>query len=1074
MPDSTSVFGGTFAEGLASEGTFGLARPDIVSAEAEKEYPIAATVGRAVGTVAGFIGTTALTGGLLKVALTPFRFGRGILAASGVYGKEVQGVFGSVTRGTAGAVQTGLNFAAQDAAREFIAQMKVEDLDAYEIGRAAAAGALTGGIFGMFHNATVFSHPATQVITGGVSFATAEAINAAAEGDPITEEGVMTTFLMGSALSALGARGWKEKNRAATEASNKQMWKLIEEFDNKDAGLGKSVYNILKTHEPEALKILESHGITKEAIENVPLAKFGAMLGRKTKSGGLSYEGAGEGSVTSGGTGALKSIYDVTKALGLTTNAREVSFAKTTFGGKAKTRRVTVLNDTGKDVVESITGRRVNRPSQLTNAEAKKVHDTISDLVLRDVFHDVDPTKINVVGYGSAGVFGGSAENKMIKYGAADIIRNPTAAARIRNIEIDSIQNAMASSARQFDIAMGGDVKQRVSKFIKGTETTPNMEKLYDILTIQSQSEYEAVLKSLPAEARDAVRSFRKVTDYFYKRTNDALEAMGQPTFKDRAGYMHAMRVFADSAERGQLREIFGSVGEFGKRTRKSITKKTMVTGEGKEITGATFNPTVMAREGEGAIVKDPIRSIMAMASYDLKTIYLDQPIAMLKMQMAVLKKAGQLDSGGEKAIVDYVNTFLLKQPTEKSREWNARLASLIKSGKGEKIYDGLMTRLTGQKWEGRPIDAFDTLWGKAVSNAFIVGRLDLALRNTTQMFHNASVMSNTAFLKAMTLPMDERLKGIVNEIPEFRASVAGVASEGMTTAPGQFSRALGLPFQLSHEKVNVRNLAKGLYFDFLEKVADPKNKLGWATERGIALRKSTGNSKALAPDEIDRLKRMIGTYIPQVQYIYDSPGIPGIFRHAGVKSMFRLQSFQMNYFGNYLNTLWREARTGRPTWARPGENIKLDWDHRAGLLKHFVGLSLLTGIVARAGIDFSDAVGASYNPFAEEGENKFNAGILTFRPSPLPQAFLGAVQAVSGRTEYERMRGKRDFVNSFAAPLTGTIVPGYLGAKTLIRAAEEQDRSVIIFRRPYKAKKKSAVFTNVPTLSSTAKKYGM
>lgn len=458
MADPLSVFGGTFGEGLVSEASLGIFQPDIVGAREEADYPMAATVGRAAGTIAGFLGTTIATGGLLKIGLAPFRFGRSILRASGAMGKLEQVAFGSIQRGTAGAIATGMNFSAQDAAREFVKQMKTEDPDAWAIGHAAASGALVGGVFGMFHNATVFSHPATQVLAGGVSFAVADAVATAAEGEPITQEAVTTSFLMGSALSALGARGWREKNRESMRQLEEAALKIRNEVNNPEAGLGKTVYSILQTHEPEALKMLEKYGYTKEAIENLKFGKLGRSM-RVEETGGLTTKGKGTYGVKSSGKEALRPLYDLSKTLGMLEYGKTEStvIGELFVGGLPKGRppvgagtsirsqpkSTNKYNETGRKIIKNIIGRDVERPSQLTNDEAKLFHKTVTDLVLKDIFHGYDPYQIKVAGHGSAGTLWGSAENKMMRYGAADLVYDPTAASRIREIEARSIE-AMA------------------------------------------------------------------------------------------------------------------------------------------------------------------------------------------------------------------------------------------------------------------------------------------------------------------------------------------------------------------------------------------------------------------------------------------------------------------------------------------------------------------------------------------------------------------------------------------------------------------------------------------------------
>ncbi len=1040
------IFMGTFGEAAAEVGTFGIFRPDIVPQEIEEQFPVSATVGRVAGSVAAFVGTTVLTGGFIGSALRMSAWGRGVLAV-GVGAKAITGtkLAPSIMRGTAGAIQTAANFSLQDVAREFVDQMREQDYNAWEIGTAAARGALTGGVFGMTHNAFIFSHPSIQILAGASAFATAEAVNLAAEGDPITKEALTTSFLVGAALSSLGARGWKKRTAEAAKRSEAQMVQLWAETQNPKLGLGKTAARILKTNDPEAYKRIEELGLIKILEKPAGLGKaFGIE-----RAGGLYFEGAPETKLSS------KQAKDVRRAASALLDNFGLLQKKTYKGAVgAKPRRVTEFTDNGKTVVFDITGEKVNKLGDLTVGGATTVHKRLTDIAIKDIFGpNVDPAAINIK-FGTTGHIVGSASHRMHKMGAGEVVSDPETAFRIIAVETAHVRSAYNAAFRSFEVYEKGVVAGKARAVFKGARN-PIHEKLWDILATGDKASYEAKIKALVPQQRDAVKTMRAITDYYYNRTNQALITLGEKPFEYREQYLHHIV----EAYEGKSGTFFDNLLPILGKRRPKISKP--------------YNPTIEPRKVGLEPLRDPGRAIDAMVNYDLKTIYLTRPLEIMQAKLTILKNAGILQADAEAQITKYANIFLLGHPTETAREMNKQVGAHLKNGKFGKAVNGLIKRLTGRDISDRPVDAMASTWGRAVSNAFIVGRLDLALRNLTQVLHAHAVVGSRYMLQGAVSKMPKRLQTLANENAEYRAA-KHAAEEGMENVRAQMTKALGEPFMRSHE-INIDIQMKARWFQYLDMVTNPKNaKYNWATKEGMAHRaklKANGVEYRgiLHSSEEANFQKVLSSDISNIQYVYDRPGLPGVFANPAGRIAFKLQSFPMNYFGNYLDMLYRQARTGKPIWAEAGSKATLPLGQRLGIFKHFVGLSVLVGVTTRAGVDFSDVVGVSIDPWAEEGKPKIRTGVFDFRPSPGIQAFTGLVQSIGGRDEYERLTGWRQFQNSFLMPITGLVAPGALAAKTLKRAATERDRGVLIFRKPYKRTKK-AVFdmpeyrTNIKT----------
>ena len=275
----------------------------------------------------------------------------------------------------------------------------------------------------------------------------------------------------------------------------------------------------------------------------------------------------------------------------------------------------------------------------------------------------------------------------------------------------------------------------------------------------------------------------------------------------------------------------------------------------------------------------------------------------------------------------------------------------------------------------------------------------------------------------------------------------------------GQAEKAMLAKFQGAHE-ASVTFGTKATWWKNMEMITSPKrDKNNWWTQSGKDLRTRTGNKNLLSHEEEQYFVRSLDEQIPQVLFVYDKPGLPGLYQSAAAP-LVKLQSFMMNYTGNYLPLLWKEMTTGKPSWAKASEPMTLPLKYRTGLAKHFIGGSIVVGAFRRANIDFSDAVGISFDPWspnaAGEGENlvkqitsRTTYGVFNFRPSPMVSMVTAIGDATFGQDEYTRVKGIRTLKDSWILA-TGLVAPGGLAAKQLWQASEKEDLGRLIFRRPY------------------------
>ncbi len=141
--------------------------------------------------------------------------------------------------------------------------------------------------------------------------------------------------------------------------------------------------------------------------------------------------------------------------------------------------------------------------------------------------------------------------------------------------------------------------------------------------------------------------------------------------------------------------------------------------------------------------------------------------------------------------------------------------------------------------------------------------------------------------------------------------------------------------------------------------------------------------------------------------------------------------------------------------------DYKLTKWERAGGLKHLVGLSVVIGGLRTAfGFDYSSISGISIAPDKiTEGEGlgrlPLRTGVFGFRPSPAFQIFESVQTVIFTENEYDRAEAIRDLKVLGLIPI-GTVAPGGLLGRDLVKAAKSKDRTKLLFKMasPRKSKR--------------------
>ena len=1005
--DPFTTFVGTTAESAIDMLTFGIWQPDIIPEAQEQANPTATMLGRVAGNIAGFLPAMSVSGVAAGRALSLFGWGRNVKAGL------------SLTKGaiaTHGLFQTGSQFAIHDVAREFVRQIKENDPDAYAIGDAALTGFIGGGIFGFIGGYAAHTYPAQRLIYNGGAMAAADAVNMAAQGDNPLDypEELAQSFLMGMAMAAPTLVNWRGKRVHRDEAIIENAQAIRKMFADPKSDAGKIIQKVTKDmgviDEPQVqqmLKVLKVMGGSPET---------GKKLVEVARINPDSWKWGGDmnAPVKAGHRGMLKKIH---KQLGIS-------------------------DDDFHGMVSTVTKGRVKSSNDLTAGEAKAVLtdlvnysqqyvDKVSDAgqLAATIRKQVGLGDVPVTEYtGLAGVLKFKPIDTVLrKLGMIDFLDDVRRSKRYMATELHHLGNEVKAAIDMFEVA-SKTTGRAVSKSAVGNRPTEAMALLERALEMNKGAELQALLKTFNPAQKEAFRSIRKVTNFYFERTNEARKFLGLDPIQYREGYL--AKVY-----KGQVAEEVGLTYETIQAQRKGAPTRAIKEPE---------NVRAIARK-EGAVGEEVFtgrdrlyRRVMNMAHHDAKEIYLHQPVRVVKATVNQLLDAGVMTPAEAKFAVEYTQNFALNQPSESWRKLDASLkgflsAKRLNAGSIEGAINGMMeTFRLNYSITDRPATDAIRVFGAGVSRGMIAGRPSLAFRNMFQSFLPHQFVSTKAMAKAMFYDTPEGLQKRLDadDIWQFSQTMAeeGVGGKG----------AMGLV----HAKFNVKNSANAAYWEMADNIImDSAGKRGYSTSAGRALRAKSKNKHVFAEDEwSSRIMPEVRHMISGTQWMYDSMGLPGTFATPGGKVMFKLQSWPMNYVFNYLDEGIHRAKTGYRSWDT-AKQMKLTAVERAGILKHFAGMALVVNAFAQLGMDYSSTAGITPTYTEEEGF-RVRVGAFNFRPSP-GMALITGLQKMWSDDEVERTQGRRE-VKWILGPAT---IPSYLAGRELKRAIDTGDRSGLLFK---------------------------
>jgi hypothetical protein len=832
------VMVGKTIETGADVATFGLYKPDVIPEDAEHEHPYATTIGNVAGGLLGMLPSFGISG----IAANAFLKGLTVLNWGARVSKVAQSYRAAGVLNTAGNIfrmggidKAMVTFAIHDAAREIVRQTQERDPSMYKLAEESARGGLMGMMLGSTGFAYNISKPAKQAIAMGTTMYLASAINDAYDGVDVFSADYQKSagalaFGQGVIFGLIGSRGWKERRAAVVEQNTRGILDELKYWNES---------GILPKAEIEEI----NRSVYGELKKGTNFEKIIDNLNSIYMKGGKT-----PGSVES----ARKRLHGVFRELDMESNA---------------SYRELLNTFTGKDHI-----------SALTLDEVNKAFRGISDWIYTSK-QGYDPSTIKPIGWLQQ--LWQAPEKIIVVNNMKLLLEDPFAAAKLANHAKGLMANWTVTQRMEWEKGWNEELKGKFKVDRPTDAPEPVIGKISDaLLDLEARvrgtgrytmkptqnrfiSESEMIepvtnisaVADLSPKLRQIYEQYKFIQDSVYQRQNAVNIATGYEPVKWNEFYMrasvdqNAMKRAgrrADIPKPGGLRENEIAVG--------------LVSTE-KPLSG-------------GLIYKhDPFTVLEDMFNIDMVSIYIREPMNLLKQRLNNLQKAGIIDAQQRAGAEWFGSHFIERRPFDSTIKQNATVRSWLESKPGL-VIDNMLAKLdSGLSGTTSPASYFASTVSGFMTKSYIFGRYKMALRNAFQGFFELGKSSLASNAKALLYPVPEEMERMVKGAEPVYKEFSMDYNRAITTADesmhravmgGELSQAANI-FYTKSQNFTVNHTLKTSIHEMFTRVNDPKwRKYGWADEEGIRLRKETGNPHILSYKEKYFLAKEAGWNVEQ------------------------------------------------------------------------------------------------------------------------------------------------------------------------------------------------------------------
>ncbi len=1084
MPDSLSVFGnasrtpdsesnaldvlfGTAAETAVDVGSFGILQPDIISDLAEAQHPMATTIGRVAGTLAGFVPSFGASSLAVKGIYGVFKFSSSIFKTAQTIDMAATAVNASLTanaiKGAAAgkmfsaplmfrsATQAAPVFALYDTAREFVRQTKEDDPDVAALGWQALRGAGTGWFMGSIAGGFSIARPVTQAIAMGTTMAGAETTFDAWNGEDVLSAEYATQKLipniaLGVAMGLYGSIGWEQRREELVEAGLKGGHAELQNWQNTTI-MDKLKADGITTPEEylKAITITEPTG-------NVPLDEFPQNIQFMR----LLWDSFKKWDFTAGNKlrPAQARMHTVKNSVGLP-DADYQNILKE-FTGKSSSKDLTVDD-------------YITLESQLRQTVGVEKYDKIVPKARLNIdMKTFGPLQQTLSMPDTAAMTNGW-------WGFVQHMHNAKAYQLIfkekQNLMVDAF---IGKYTELFDKGIKDGKVTPIAKqpVIEGMSVGQKVFSKISPLPSHAMVDLSARLESgnlagLTGPLKSMVKEYRDTQAQYLDMLNATRGFIGQKAMKPKEFYMR-------------------HVVDIPAMLRAGISREEMATQQiksGKMKTAEDFLVGTEYQRRKGIpYVNDAGAALRNMIQVDVQAIFLREPWKILNTSLRnVLKTNPELKPQVDD-IVEHINKIMFEKPSKSTTYLTNRTLGFLKDNKVGNALDSFFAG-AGIDVGKRPFESASGAISNWISQAYVAFNPALDFLNAVQWSYTVpTVTAGNAWRGLIT--KDTALLAEIKKNSLYYKMAVGKPLENLTEK-GALAQSGFINF-LTKNKLAIDTSMRMKYHQGREYIWNPKYKsVGAASTEGTAKRaelRTSGNAnwmEYMTKSERHFLERYVDESANSANFLYNVLGAPYIQRSAVARPFVTLTSYPMNYVYKYLNELGTIAMTGTPHWAKAeGLKIKLPLTERLGIIKHLVGVAVIAGAVEKyTGFDYSQLGIVSLtkqdkNHWYNIGDENWGVafgGVLNIRPNPATSLVLAVKDALTSDDTYVRNMAMSNIkrLNFVPIPYSGVV-------RKAIGTAEGRREPYQMFVYKKYERKKTAVFQPTPTLAQTARKYGL
>jgi len=520
-----------------------------------------------------------------------------------------------------------------------------------------------------------------------------------------------------------------------------------------------------------------------------------------------------------------------------------------------------------------------------------------------------------------------SKEYTLRLMGVEPLLKDTVEAYKRMSLELRDIDRWLRKITKKIEKQAGTTIRQKLRAVVKGVPT-PAIARMRNLLDENANA--PAYLKGEDLKNFQDLRAF---TQLMLRRVNEVRAVMNIKPIEDIGEYVpHFFDALTESIlRRGDIEGI--RYHDISENLRYWLSRKTYAA-----LSEHMWNPTEKTRklvreDVKRHFSKDLPSLLRTMARFDLREIYLTEPMAVLRARLSALGDA--IPASVRREIDKFLRYDIRNYMTELDQYLNATLRpaadvmNLILTPFGRHI--------------ANPIRTMSVLARRSVVGGTLIARPKIVIRNLLQRMLIMDLYPLHIAAMAQVLRPPPEVRKLIKETTFYQISRRGGFEDisGILLSPERLGM---LPYQISHagldflSNVNVSMTAGELYAEMMlkwqdteagrkaiEALVEGKGIMGRAWHTAYRLfRRPLPTRESLRWTEQDLVDEAVDAGL-LTQWLYSSTGLPGLWRGQAARMALSLQSWWFNYMFMHLRECAHRmafGTTSRGKILRPQDRI--------------------------------------------------------------------------------------------------------------------------------------------------------